>query len=262
MKRVMTIATASVAAVLLTLTMSVSAQDFNTQKRTFLTFSAPVEMPGVTLQAGTYVFKIADTPSRNVVQVFDKDEKDIIGQWLYVSAERPQVTGETVVTFKETREGTTPAVQFWYYPGEKIGKEFIYPKEQALKIAARTGVGVRTEEGVINGSGLPVEETKAEATVAVAEPAPAAATQSSSDNYGQSAARSDNNTADNSSASVGTSGSGDQSATDRTPRQESTTAYNNSSSELPRTASRLPLAGLMGFFSLLGAAGLRRFRQQ
>ena len=266
MKRVMTIATASVAAVLLTLTMSVSAQDFNTQKRTFLTFSAPVEMPGVTLQPGTYVFKIADTPSRNVVQVFDKDEKDIIGQWLYVPAERPQVTGETVVTFKETRENTTPAVQFWYYPGEKIGREFIYPKDQALKIAARTGVGVRTEEGVVNGSGLPAE-TKAEATVAVAEPAPA-----SVDTYASSSASSSQTTESgvtprtDTSAAVGTSGYGNQgtSATDNSNnnvRQESTTAYNNSS-ELPRTASRLPLSGLLGFLSLAGAAGLRRFRQR
>jgi len=238
--------------VLLTLTMSVSAQDFNTQKRTFLTFSAPVEMPGITLQPGTYVFRIADTPSRNVVQVLDKDEKAMIGQWLYVSAERPQVTGETVVTFKETREGTTPAVQFWYYPGEKTGKEFIYPKAQALKIAARTGVGVRTEEGVVNGSGLPPEEPKAEATVAVAEPAPAPVAQNT-DLYTESAAtpRTDNNTA------VGTSGYSNQS----TPVQESTTAYNNSS-ELPRTASRLPLSGLLGFLSLAGAAGLRRFRRQ
>ena len=251
MKRVMTIATASVAAVLLTLTMSVSAQDFNTQKKTFLTFSAPVEMPGVTLQPGTYVFRIADTPSRNVVQVLDKDEKSMIGQWLYVSAERPQVTGETVVTFKETREGTTPAVQFWYYPGEKTGKEFIYPKQQALQIAARTGAEVRTEEGVINGSGVPPEEPAAEATVAVAEPAPAAV-----DTTTESAVtpRTDNN------YPIGTSASGDQSATDRGVRQESTTAYNNS--ELPKTASRLPLSGLLGFLSLAGAAGLRRFRRQ
>lgn len=232
MKRAITIATASVAAVLLTLTMSVSAQDFNTQKRTFLTFSAPVEMPGVTLQPGTYVFRIADTPSRNVVQVLDKDEKSMIGQWLYVSAERPQVTGETVVTFKETREGTTPAVQFWYYPGERTGKEFIYPKAQALKIAARTGAEVRSDDGIVNGSGLPPE-----ATVAVAEPAPAPVEAPAPE-------------------AVGTSGYSNQSA----PAQESTTAYNNN--ELPRTASRLPVAGLLGFFSLIGAAGLRRFRQQ
>jgi len=268
MKRVMTIATASVAAVLLTLTMSVSAQDFNTQKRTFLTFSAPVEMPGVTLQPGTYVFKIADTASRNVVQVFDKDEKDIIGQWLYVSAERPQVTGETVVTFKETREGTTPAVQFWYYPGEKTGKEFIYPKDQAVKIAARTGVGVRTEEGVVNGSGLPAEEPKAEASAsATTEPAPAAAPETQTAQTTQYDTPRTGSAVGTSGrydppAAEATSGSGNQAAaSDNNVRQESTTAYNNNA-ELPRTASRLPLSGLLGLFSIVGAAGLRRYRRQ
>ena len=237
MKRAITIATASVAAVLLTFTMSVSAQDFNTQKRTLLTFSAPVEMPGMTLPAGTYVFRIADTPSRNVVQVFDKDEKDIIGQWLYVSAERPQVTGETVVTFKETREGTTPAVQFWYYPGERTGKEFIYPKEQALRIAARTGADVRSDDGIVNGSGLPAEQPAAEATVAVAAPAPAPAPAPVAVDVAPS-------------MPVGTSG----------VQQESTTAYNNA--ELPRTASPLALSALLGLLSLAGAAGVRRYRRQ
>jgi len=259
MKRVMTIATAGVAAVLLTLTMSVSAQDFNTQERTFLTFSAPVELPGVTLQPGTYVFKLADTPSRNVVQVMNKDETDIIGQWLFVPAERRDVTGETVITFKETKEGTTPAVQYWYYPAEKIGKEFIYPKDQALKIAARTGATVKTEEGdvsadaaVVNGSGVPAEQPAAEATVAVAEPAPA--------KVEVQAQTTESGVTPRTETAVGTSGSGDQSATDRGVRQESTTAYNNS--ELPRTASPLPLSGLLGLFSLASAAGLRRFRRQ
>jgi hypothetical protein len=294
MKRVMTIATAGVAAVLLTLSMSVSAQDFNTHERTFLTFSAPVEMPGVTLQAGTYVFKLADSPSRNVVQVFDKDEKNVMGQWLFVQAQRPEVTGETVITFKERAENTTPAVQFWYYPGEKIGKEFIYPKDQALKIAARTGATVKTEEGevtapgvnastapstgVVNGSGISSSDsgyansTSAEAQVAVSEAAPSTSSDVSAQTTSSGTPR---NVAANGTSgryepplssgsdreAVGTSGA-DQSASasDSNVRQESTTAYNNS--ELPRTASPLPLSGLLGFLSLAGAAGLRRIRRQ
>jgi hypothetical protein len=276
MKRVVTIATASVAAVLLTLSMSVSAQDFNTQERTFLTFSAPVEMPGITLPAGTYVFKLADTPARNVVQVFDKDEKDVKGQWLFVQAQRPDVTGETVITFKENREGSTPAVQYWYYPGEKIGKEFIYPKDQAMRIAARTGATVKTEDGevtapgvsastapstgVVNGSGIP--SASAEATVAVAEPAAVdvdASAQTTASNTPRTVSatgtsgRYDPPQSTDTSA-VGTSGDQSSSA------PESTTAYNNS--ELPRTASPLPLSGLLGLLSLAGAAGLRRIRRQ
>src|SRR5687768_378418 len=117
MKRVTKIVTACAAAALLTLTISVAAQDFNTHERSFLTFSGPIEMPGVRLEAGTYVFRLADTAGRNVVQVLNQDESKMLGQWLFVQAERPEVSGETVVTFKETNPGATPAVQYWYYPG-------------------------------------------------------------------------------------------------------------------------------------------------
>ena len=253
MKRAMTIATAGIGALLLTMNMGVSAQQPDTHDKTIMTFSAPVELPGVTLQAGTYVWRIADTPSRNVIQVMTKDEMDIIGQWLFVPSERRDVTGQTVVSFKETKEGTMPAVQYWYYPGEKIGKEFIYPKDQALKIAARTGATVKTDEGIVNGSGLPPEEPAPEATVAAAEPAPAPV-----DTYAQSQTTESGVTPrTDADRTVGTSGSGDQTtATDGGNRAESTQA-----SELPRTASPLPLSGLLGFFSLAGAAGLRRFRR-
>ena len=138
MKRVTSIATACVAAVVLMLGSSLGAQDFNTHEKTFLTFSNSVELPGMTLPAGTYTFRLADTQSRNVVQVLSQDEMEMKGQFLFIPAERQEVTGETVITFREAREGTAPAVQYWYYPGEKIGKEFIYPKDQALKIAAAT----------------------------------------------------------------------------------------------------------------------------
>src|SRR5688572_21817116 len=94
----------------------------------------------------------------------------------FVQAERPEVTGDTVVMFKETREGTTPAVQYWYFPGERIGKEFIYPKDQAMRIAARTGLDVRSEDGVIEGDGIAAVQTEpAPAAVAQVEPAPAPA---------------------------------------------------------------------------------------
>ena len=169
MKRMKLMVTASALAVLAALGSSVAAQETNTTERTFLTFSGAVEMPGTTLQPGTYVFKLADTPTRNVVQVWDRDEKNMIGHWLFVQAERPEVTGENVVMFKEARENSTPAVQYWYFPGEKIGKEFIYPKDQAMRIASRTGIDVRSDDGVIEGAGVP-PVTAADTTAPAAEP--------------------------------------------------------------------------------------------
>src|ERR1700693_5065337 len=47
-------------------------------KKTIVTFSAPVEVPGKALPAGTYVFKVLDTAgSRSIVQILDKDEKQV-----------------------------------------------------------------------------------------------------------------------------------------------------------------------------------------
>ena len=244
MKRVKLIATAVALTALAVLASGVSAQETNTSERTFLTFSGAVEMPGVTLQAGTYVFKLADTPTRNVVQVWDRDEKNMVGHWLFVQAERPQVSGETVVMFKETREGTTPAVQCWYFPGEKIGKEFIYPKDQALRIAARTGAGVRGEDGVVEGAGIAGIQP-APVVVAEAAPQPAPVAEPLPVEVDVPAVVADNRQVDR---SVGTGGSA-----------EGQIARNDA--ELPRTASPLALSGLLGLLSLMGAAGLRAIRK-
>jgi hypothetical protein len=268
MKRAIAIATATVLTLLVALTLNVGAQQPDTRDRTIMTFSSAVELPNMRLEPGTYVFKMADTASRNVIQVFDKDEKNILGQWLFVSAERPEVTGDTVVTFRETSAASTPAVQFWYYPGEKIGKEFIYPKDQALRIAQRTGVAVQTEEGpvtagaqasiaaepagVVEGSGLPESQSTA---VGIS---------GSGRNETEVVGTSGRNETEVSG--TGTSGSGDQVATDSNVRQESTIAQSNTNAdsnatrELPATASPLALSGLLSLLSLAGAFGIRAFR--
>lgn len=255
MKRVIAIATATVLTLLVALTLSVAAQQPDTRDRTIMTFSGPVELPGMRLEAGTYVFRLADTASRNVIQVLSGDEKEILGQWLFVSAERPEVTGATVVTFRETSAASTPAVQFWYYPGEKIGKEFIYPKDQALRIARRTGATVLTEEGKVTAGAIQAEAQPSSAEV-VAAPAPeqvavAIETQDSSIVSGDGLP-------DTHAEAVGTSGSADQA-----PAPAASGAYGGSSaqSELPRTASPLPLSGLIALLSLAGAAGIRAFRR-
>src|ERR1700744_2982485 len=49
-------------------------------QKTVMTFSGPVEVPGQVLPAGTYVFKVADSPSaRHIIQIFTKNERQILG---------------------------------------------------------------------------------------------------------------------------------------------------------------------------------------
>ncbi len=274
MKRAIAIATATVLALLVTLTLNVAAQQPDTRDRTIMTFSSAVELPGMRLEPGTYVFRLADSASRNVIQVLDKDEKDVMGQWLFVSAERPEVTGDTVVSFRETSAASTPAVQFWYYPGEKIGKEFVYPKDQALRIAQRTGATVQTEEGPVTASAQAevAAEPAQEKTVAdsgVVEGPGLPESQSTTvgvSGSGRNETEVIGTSGRNETEVSGTAGSGDQVATDSNVRRESTIAQNDTPSnqgavsELPATASPLMLSGLLGLLSLAGAAGIRSFR--
>ena len=112
----------------------VRADEWN--KKTILTFSGPVQIPGATLVAGSYVFKLADLAgNRHVVQVFDKDEKKIIATLLAIPNDRLDASDEPVVLFSERPAGSPQAVKVWFYPGNRIGNEFVYPKSMAMKIA-------------------------------------------------------------------------------------------------------------------------------
>jgi hypothetical protein len=126
-------------------------------KKTILTFSGAVQVPGATLPAGSYVFKLADIPgNRHVVQVFDKDEKKIYTTILAIPNDRLDPTDDPVVLFAERASGVPQAIKVWYYPGDRIGDEFVYPKSQAMKIAKATHQRVlayNDDETVTNTAG-------------------------------------------------------------------------------------------------------------
>jgi len=126
-------------AVALTAVLTPGARADEWNKKTILTFSGPVQIPGATLPAGTYVFKLADLQSnRHVVQVFDKDEKKIYGTILAIPDQKLDPSDKPLVMFAERPAGSPQAVKAWFYPGETIGNEFVYPKDQAMKIAKDT----------------------------------------------------------------------------------------------------------------------------
>jgi hypothetical protein len=105
-------------------------------KKTDVTFNGPVEIPGIVLPAGKYVFKLADSQSdRNIVQIFNADETHLYATILAVPDYRLQPTGKTVVNFEERAAGAPEAVQAWFYPGDNYGNEFVYPKVKATQLA-------------------------------------------------------------------------------------------------------------------------------
>jgi hypothetical protein len=225
----------------------VRADEWN--KKTILTFSGPVQIPGATLPPGSYVFKLADlSGNRHVVQVFDKDEKKIIATLLAIPNDRLDASDEPVVLFTERPAGSPQAVKVWFYPGNRIGNEFVYPKSMAMKLAKANHqsvlamddsstssayktaqVGRFDEEGVWKPEG---DRT----IVASTTPAPEATTAPKSTTMAKPATVADNNT-------TATSGK-------RTTRKS-----------LPRTASPLPLYELLSGLSIAGGLLVRRLRK-
>src|SRR5882762_6593329 len=121
---------------------NVKADDWN--RKTVITFSGPVEIPGVhlagwgVLPAGTYVFKILDSQSdRHIVQIFSQDEGTVYATVLAIPNYRLKATDKTVITFRERPAGQPEALRAWFYPGRNWGEEFVYPKAQAVALAKR-----------------------------------------------------------------------------------------------------------------------------
>jgi LPXTG-motif cell wall-anchored protein len=251
----------------LTVALAPGARADEWNKKTFLTFSGPVQVPGATLPAGTYTFKLADlTGNRHVVQIFDKEEKKIYTTLMAIPNQRLEPSDKPVVLFTETPAGSPQAIKVWYYPGETIGNEFVYPRRQAIAIAKATHgtvlstteessnseqmknaeIGHIDEQGRMRGDDFPASTT-------------ASATTSSSRD-----AQLKNSGSTAPSTTAGTSGQATNAPRATTARaQADTTPRANTTGRrsLPRTGSNLPLFGLISALSLAAGLGLRRSRR-
>ncbi|MEP7306467.1 MAG: hypothetical protein ABJA98_13200 [Acidobacteriota bacterium] len=220
-------------------------------RRTIFTFSGPVAIPGATLPAGRYVFRLAEPgTSARVVQVFSADGKKPYGLFFSHPAERNEPARDPEVRFLETGKGAPAAIKTWWYPGERTGFEFVYPKDQARRLA--------------QGSKQSILTTKAASTTT---------DQSNTANLSRiSPTGEESNVAD--AAATAPSGTAQQGAVadaslnfaapapaeSQAPVQTGTNARNTRTG-LPGTASNTPMFGLIGLIALAAATALRFWRR-
>ena len=148
-------------AALLAVCLAPAAHADEWTKLTYFTFSAPVEMPGMVLPAGSYKFELADPDStRRVVRISDKEGGKIHGIFLSIPDQKLEPSDKPIVMFREAPAGAPEAVRAWFYPGETTGYEFVYPHDQALKIAKVTHTSVLTAKGEVTGTTLASDTTR------------------------------------------------------------------------------------------------------
>ena len=219
---------------------SATADDWN--RKTVITFSGPVEVPGVgqhNLPAGTYVFKILDSQSdRHIVQIFSQDEKTVYATILAIPNYRLQPTDKTTITFRERPAGEPEALRAWFYPGRNWGEEFVYPKARAMELAKSENTPVLFTEAEIPVEVVAPIQSANEPVVVQLNQAPIMAAQPSGEQVQLA-----------------------QVVTPPPPAEMQVAAAPAPvAATLPATASSFPLMALFGLLALGGALTIRSFR--
>jgi len=253
-------------AAVVTVALAPSARADEWNKKTILTFSGPVQIPGATLPTGTYVFKLADIAgNRHVVQVFDKDERKIFTTMLAIPNERLEPSDKPVILFSERASGSPQAVKVWYYPGDRIGNEFVYPKTQAMRIAKDTHQSVlaMNNDSTTSPVAGEVPSSMKGADVGYFDENGKWQTDNkrtavSTERTARAAAPS---TADNTPA-TNTAAPAKTRANTRSDQATGTSGAQASRKHLPRTASRLALFELLSGFSIATGLALRLLRKR
>ena len=91
-----------------------------------LSFSQPVEIPGMVLPAGSYVFE--DLQLGGLTRIWDANGLHVLTTVLTVPAERREPEAKHSVILKENGQHAPERVDAWFAPWESIGSEFVYAK--------------------------------------------------------------------------------------------------------------------------------------
>ena len=91
----------------------------------YLTFSAPIQLPEVSLPAGTYVFTIV-APS--VVRVSSADRAHAYATFFTAPVPQDKAGEDYEMIFTRVDDRSPQRIVKWFLPHRSTGLEFLYPK--------------------------------------------------------------------------------------------------------------------------------------
>ena len=62
---------------------------------------------------------------------------------------RLEPTEDSIITFGESSAAVPQPIRYWYYVGQYSGHEFVYPKDEAERIARETRTRVVSTEAAV-----------------------------------------------------------------------------------------------------------------
>jgi hypothetical protein len=222
--------------------------------RTVFSVNKPVTVPNAVLEPNTnYVMSVGDahTGMRNVVRIYQGDESKLVTQFLAINKEKLEPVDTTTFNFMETAAGYPQPIESWFYPGRRIGLEFLYPKDQMADIALHMRGAETTQTAALITESGPTELARSDDEALLQE-------QDKDIVPSQPAAPAVDQPIDQ-SASDSELKSEDNEVLRSEPTEESTTTI--AQNELPRTAGELPLLALIGSLATGFGFAVRSFRR-
>jgi LPXTG-motif cell wall-anchored protein len=241
-------------------------------KPIYFTFSEPVTLPQMTLPAGKYLFRLADSlVNRTIVQIYNEDGTKLHGMLMTIPALRNDPPNDPEVRFLETAANVPPAIGSYWYPGERGGWEFIYPREQAAKIASGAKQSVLTTAQNASGDEMRTADLvrvspTGQQTAVTADAAPmTVAGQAQRGEVATNPPAVAGATSAQTGTPASTAATARSSASTRTPSDApamQADASTQTRRSLPATASSTPALALAGVASLLAAFGIGLVRRR
>lgn len=117
-------------------------QDFPTyqwNKKSTLTAEHKIEFPGIVLDPGVYIIRLKDGgEKRSQVEILNQDESRVLATLVAVPDLHVRPDDNSEFVFHEIKANGPQPVRSWFFSGDLVGLEFVYPEARAREIAKDT----------------------------------------------------------------------------------------------------------------------------
>ena len=130
------------------------ASSYQWDKKSTLNAEKQVEFPGIVLEPGVYIVRLKESgEKRSTVEILNKDESQVLATLIAVPDHRMKTDDNAEFLFHEVKTDGPLPVRSWFFSGDLVGLEFIYPKARAKEIAKETDDHVMAsntkDEGIV-----------------------------------------------------------------------------------------------------------------
>jgi hypothetical protein len=143
---------------MLTIAMAVTSLSQETQtyewnKKSTLTAEHQIELPGIVLEKGIYIVKLKEGgEKRSTVQILSQDESQVLATLIAVPDHRVPPEDSSEFIFHEVKSDGPQPIRSWFFSGDLVGLEFVYPEARAKEIAKDSDNHVMASKNISSGA--------------------------------------------------------------------------------------------------------------